>query len=197
MFSWDDYNSAAGACGASGCLAQSGGWPRLAAAKFARPLNSQFSEVHPMTHYAKKSWPILSLGLLAVSLAGWTALADWTGLATSANADSGAAKMLVHDVYFTLNDNSSEAREKLVAACEKYLTDHPGTVFFAAGTVADLDRSVNQRDWDIGLHVVFKDRKAHDDYQEAPRHKQFIEENRSNWKVVRVFDTDVRGSTGR
>ncbi|HEY5315679.1 MAG TPA: Dabb family protein, partial [Pirellulales bacterium] len=131
-----------------------------------------------------------SLCLLAVSLVGWT----W--LAANAKADQGADKMLVHDVYFTLNDNSPEAREKLVAACEKYLTNHPGTVFFAAGTVADLDRSVNQRDWDVGLHVVFKDRKAHDDYQVAPRHKQFIEENHSNWKVVRVFDTDVRGSAG-
>jgi hypothetical protein len=99
--------------------------------------------------------------------------------------------MLVHNVFFTLNDNSPQARQKLVAACEKYLTNHPGGVFFACGTVADLDRPVNQRDFDVGLHMAFKDRKSHDDYQEAPRHKQFIEENRSNWKLVRVFDTDV------
>ena len=44
--------------------------------------------------------------------------------------------------------------------------------------------------------MVFKDRKVHDYYQEQPRHKQFIEENRSNWKLVRVFDTDVRWQSG-
>ena len=35
--------------------------------------------------------------------------------------------MLAHNVYFTLHDNSAAAKEKLVAACKKYLTGHPGT----------------------------------------------------------------------
>ena len=142
-----------------------------------------------MSQYLRNGWLLLSLPLLAAGMAGWSGLVP-----ADAKADQGASMMLAHNVFFTLNDNSPEARQKLVAACEKYLTDHPGTVFFACGTVADLDRPVNQRDFDVGLHMVFKDRKAHDDYQAAPRHKQFIEENRSNWKLVRVFDTDVRGS---
>ena len=53
--------------------------------------------------------------------------------------------MLGHMVYFTLKDNSPAAVEKMVAACRKYLTGHPGTMFFAAGTlVPDLTRPVNQ-----------------------------------------------------
>lgn len=100
------------------------------------------------------------------------------------------AGMIVHDVYFTLNDNSPQSRAKLVAACKKYLTKHPGEVFFAAGTIAeDLKRDVNDRDFDVGLHIVFQDKKAHDAYQDAPRHKQFIDENKASWKKVRVFDT--------
>lgn len=98
--------------------------------------------------------------------------------------------LLVHNVYFALNDNSPENVQKLIAACKKYLTDHPGTVFFACGSLSDLDRSVNDREWDVGLHVVFKNRAAHDQYQEAPRHLQFIEENKASWKKVRVFDSD-------
>src|SRR5688572_13031388 len=62
--------------------------------------------------------------------------------------------LLVHNVYFALNDNSPANVQKLLADCKKYLTDHPGTVFFAAGTVSDLDRSVNDRDFDVGLHVI-------------------------------------------
>jgi hypothetical protein len=100
---------------------------------------------------------------------------------------------IVHSVYFELKDKSPQAREKLVAACKKYLTKHPGEVYFAAGTLAeDLNRPVNDRDFDVNLLVVFEDKKAHDQYQEAERHKQFIEENKENWKKVRVFDSVVQ-----
>ena len=40
--------------------------------------------------------------------------------------------MLAHSVFFTLNDNRPEAVGRLVAACRKYLSGHPGTVYFAA-----------------------------------------------------------------
>ena len=100
--------------------------------------------------------------------------------------------LLSHDVYFSLKDSSPAAKKKLVDACKKYLSGHPGEVFFAAGTLAkDLDRPVNDRDFDVALHIVFKDRAAHDQYQDAARHKQFIEENKANWKKVRVFDSLV------
>ena len=99
---------------------------------------------------------------------------------------------LAHDVYFSLNDATPKARAELVAACKKYLTGHEGAVFFSVGTLAaELDRPVNDRDFDIALHVYFKDRAAHDRYQEAPRHKQFIAEQQANWKKVRVFDSTV------
>jgi hypothetical protein len=102
------------------------------------------------------------------------------------------APMIVHDVYFALNDNAPGSREKLVAACKKYLAKHDGEVFFAAGTRAEeFKRPVNDQDWDVGLHIVFRDKKAHDAYQDSPRHKQFIEENKDNWKKVRVFDSSV------
>jgi hypothetical protein len=100
--------------------------------------------------------------------------------------------LLSHSVFFSLNDNCPAAREKLVAACKKYLSGHPGTMFFAAGTLAKgLDRPVNDRDFDVALHVVFQDRAAHDAYQQAERHLQFIQENKANWKTVRVFDACV------
>ena len=47
----------------------------------------------------------------------------------------------------------------------------------------------NDRDFDVALHIVFEDRKAHDQYQDAARHKQFIDENKESWKKVRVFDS--------
>lgn len=100
--------------------------------------------------------------------------------------------MLSHDVYFTLNDASDEAIDALVAACQKYLKDHPGVVFFGAGTLAkELQRPVNDLAFDVALHVVFEDKAAHDAYQQAEAHLQFIEEQKANWKQVRVFDSYV------
>ena len=65
-----------------------------------------------------------------------------------------------------------------------------GAVFFAAGIRdKDFNREVNDKDWDVGLHVVFKNKAAHDQYQESSRHQQFIKENKDNWAKVRVFDT--------
>jgi len=106
-------------------------------------------------------------------------------------------QLLVHNVYFTLKDDSAEAQQKLVAACNKYLTGHPGTVFFAAGTlVEELKREVNDRDFHVGLHIVFENKAAHDRYQTDERHEKFIEENKANWKKVRVFDTYVPSFSG-
>ena len=101
-------------------------------------------------------------------------------------------QMLAHMVYFSLKDPTPANKEKLVAACKKHLTKHPGEVFFAAGTLCEeLKRPVNDLDFDVALHIVFADKKAQDVYQDAPRHQQFIDENKDLWKKVRVFDSVV------
>jgi hypothetical protein len=99
---------------------------------------------------------------------------------------------LAHDVYFSLNDSSAEAKNKMLAACKKYLSKHPGEVYFAVGPRAEeLNRSVNDQEFDVALHIIFQHKRAHDQYQESPRHKQFISENQGSWKKVRVFDSLV------
>jgi hypothetical protein len=98
---------------------------------------------------------------------------------------------LAHHVFFTLKDRSDEASSALVAACRKYLDDHDGLVDFSVGVrVPDLDRDVNQ-DFDVSLHCIFQDRAAHDAYQTAERHLQFIAENKDFWASVRVCDSDL------
>jgi hypothetical protein len=103
--------------------------------------------------------------------------------------------MIAHNVFFTLTDNSEAARARLVQACKTYLTGHPGLLFFAAGTrEPDLSRPVNDKDFDVSLHMVFASRREHDDYQVAPRHDKFIAENKANWAKVRVFDSTVESN---
>jgi hypothetical protein len=104
--------------------------------------------------------------------------------------------MLAHCVYFSLNDRSEAAVAGLLSACRKYLTGHPGTRFFACGTPnQELARPVNDRDFDVALHIIFDSKEAHDAYQNAPAHEQFISENKASWRQVRVFDADVEPST--
>lgn len=104
-----------------------------------------------------------------------------------------AEPLLAHMVYFTLKDRSPQRVQQLLDAAHRYLTGHPGTVFFAAGTLnPELARPVNVLDFDVALHVVFANKAAQDAYQVAERHQQFIAENRDNWAHVRVFDSDVR-----
>jgi hypothetical protein len=99
---------------------------------------------------------------------------------------------LAHNVYFKLTDAAPERVAELVAACKAYLNVQPGIVFFAAGPLCEeLTRDVNDRDWHVGLHLVFIDKAAHDAYQDDPTHNKFIAEMKPNWAAVRVFDSLV------
>ena len=103
--------------------------------------------------------------------------------------------MLAHNVYFALHDPSAAQRTRLLDACKKYLKGHPGEVFFAVGTLAEeLNRPVNDRAFDVALHIVFRDKAAQDAYQEAPRHHEFIAAFKDNWRLVRVFDSLVESA---
>jgi quinol monooxygenase YgiN len=99
--------------------------------------------------------------------------------------------VLAHSVYFLLKDRTPAAAAALVASCREHLTGHPGEVAFSVGTLADYDRHVNDRDWDVFLLIVFESQAAHDAYQTGPRHEQFIAANAPTWAKVRVFDADV------
>ena len=101
---------------------------------------------------------------------------------------------LAHHVYFTLKDRSDAAAQALLNACHKYLDDHEGLVGFSVGTRdRELDREVN-RDFDVSLHCIFADRAAHDVYQTAERHLQFIAENKDSWASVQVLDSLIHNA---
>jgi hypothetical protein len=103
-----------------------------------------------------------------------------------------SGSLLAHNVYFALNDASPAAVKALIEASKKYLVRHPGVMHFAVGTLClELDRPVNDRDFHVALHIVFKDKASHDVYQKAELHEQFVAEMKGNWKKVRVFDSLV------
>src|SRR5258708_5180733 len=89
------------------------------------------------------------------------AVAAWVfGAASAAKAAASRNEgpMLLHNVFFTLKEDTDEAKKKLIESCKKYLVNHTGVVYFAVGPrVPDLDRDVNDKQFHVGLHIVFKD----------------------------------------
>ena len=105
--------------------------------------------------------------------------------------------LIGHMVYFKLKDGSAAGRQKMVDACDRYLSKHDGVVFYAAGPIAaDFKRDVNVTEWDVALHLVFADKAAHDRYQDHPDHVKFIAENKDTWAAVRVFDSELKSAVG-
>src|ERR1700722_9410023 len=113
-------------------------------------------------------------------------------LSASARAADEPGSPMAHMVFFTLKDSTPAAKQKLVAACRKYLSGHDGEVYFSAGARAEeMKREVNDTTFDVPLHLVFRDKASYDKYADAPRHHQFIDENKDGWAKVRVFDSWV------
>ncbi|HEV3256100.1 MAG TPA: Dabb family protein [Gemmataceae bacterium] len=113
-------------------------------------------------------------------------------VASSADEKAAAEGAIAHDVYFTLKDSSPEARKKLVDACKKYLTKHPGTLYFGAGARAeDYKQESNDQEFDVALHIGFKNKEAYAKYRDSAKHRKFIEELKDGWKKVRVFDSHI------
>lgn len=130
--------------------------------------------------------------VVTLSFVSLILLAAVVGVSVANQAAAKAEPQLGHMVFFTLKDRTEANREKLVGLCQKYLSGHEGTVYFSAGTLAeDLKREVNDREFDVALHLVFKDKASYDVYATAPRHLEFIEEGKAMWAKVRVFDSYV------
>jgi hypothetical protein len=99
---------------------------------------------------------------------------------------------LTHCVFFALKDNSPENCQALVDQCHLHLMLPGGVVSMHVGCrVGDLDREVNDVDFDVSLVLVFESRQAHDAYQDHPEHLKFVQGNQENWSSVRVFDALV------
>lgn len=136
--------------------------------------------------------PIMGKLLLGLALVVVVALALLAVPNAAKTREAAGEKLLAHDVYFQLKDSSDANKQKLVDACKKYLKNHPGVLFFGVGTLAsELNRDVNDRDFDVALHIYFQDKASHDKYQEADRHVRFVNENKDTWAKVRVFDSYV------
>jgi hypothetical protein len=104
------------------------------------------------------------------------------------------APQIAHMVFFKLKDQTPAARDKLVAALDKLAAAVDGVAYYSAGTLTaeNHEPAVAVRDFDVALHLVFKDPAAHKAYLPHPAHVKFVEEHKASFAGVRVFDSEVR-----
>ena len=101
--------------------------------------------------------------------------------------------MHAHNVYFALKDKSAPKIDELIADSKKYLAPIDGIVSFECGILeSDCKRVVNDLNFDVSLHVLFRDQAAHDAYQISAPHEEYVSRNKANWASARVFDSRVR-----
>ena len=132
-----------------------------------------------------------------LSLASFALVASFA-LDAAARLVERAEPQLAHMVFFALKDHSKESRERFIASCDKYLSDHEGTVYYSVGSIAedkDVEEPVSVKDFDVALHVVFENKAAKARYLASDRHKKFVDENRESFAGVRVFDSFLKPPT--
>lgn len=99
---------------------------------------------------------------------------------------------LAHMVFFKLSEPNNANRAALASACQKYLGDFDGVLYFSVGIRAKSPESeTNATPFDVALHMVFKNQAALETYLTHPQHLAFIEEAKSLWSDVDVFDSKL------
>lgn len=83
--------------------------------------------------------------------------------------------MFSHVVIFWTDPKNAKAADELIAGAEKYLRPVSGIVHFHVGRMVASHRPVVEQTYQVALNIVFKDKKAQDDYQAHPLHVDFVE----------------------
>jgi hypothetical protein len=96
--------------------------------------------------------------------------------------------MFSHVVIFWTDPAKSNAPDEVLAGAKQYLASIPGVTNFHVGKMVRSHRDVVDQSYQIALNVQFESKKAQDDYQDHPKHLEFIDKCRAFWTKVVVYD---------
>ena len=92
-------------------------------------------------------------------------------------------------VFFWLKDTSHKKIDIFKNRTVSFLDQIETIDNYHVGIPASTYRPIIERSYTIALVVTFKDKKAHDIYQEHEAHKTFIDDCQHLWTYVKIFDT--------
>ncbi|WP_084097203.1 Dabb family protein [Cyclobacterium lianum] len=98
--------------------------------------------------------------------------------------------MIVHQVFFWLNDPDSDLKT-VMDGCRK-IAQTKSVKDFKIGVPAGTSRrEVVDHSFHISLTVYFDSIADHDLYQSDPVHLQFVADHKDKWSEVKVYDFEV------
>ena len=110
----------------------------------------------------------------------------------SAMAQESSTGKLMHNVYFYMADDATEADRDQLQEGIASLGDIETVRSFAIGTPASTEaRDVIDNTYAFYLMTSFDDMAGHDVYQKHPIHLKFIEDNQHLWTRVQVYDSEM------
>lgn len=99
--------------------------------------------------------------------------------------------MLVHSVYFWLNnDLSDDDRARFRVGLEGLAEVAVVRALYVGTPAATATRPGVDDSYTIALTVILDGRVAHDAYQADPLHQRFVETFSSMWARIVVYDAD-------
>ncbi|MFM7182054.1 MAG: Dabb family protein [Verrucomicrobiales bacterium] len=99
--------------------------------------------------------------------------------------------MLTHTVLFWLKPETTPERRAQFESDLRVLLRIPGSTRAIIGKPSTTEqRPVVDHSYDYALELDFDDLAAHDFYQDAAEHHDFIAKSREIWAQVRVYDFD-------
>ena len=96
--------------------------------------------------------------------------------------------MLTHHVLFWLKADTSEDQKKAFRAGLESLQKIEAIKSLYIGTPAPISRAVVDTTYTFSLVILFEDLTGHDIYQEHTVHKAFLDEFRSLFERVIIYD---------
>jgi hypothetical protein len=102
-----------------------------------------------------------------------------------------ATQKFVHVVNFWLKKDLSSSDVKKFEEGVKTLEKVDSLIYFNIGKPADTDRPTIDRTYSYSLLTVFNDKAGHDAYQVHPVHLQFVENCKSLWEKVLIYDSET------
>jgi hypothetical protein len=103
--------------------------------------------------------------------------------------EKGQQFMFSHVVIFWTDPANPKSADELLDGANKFLRPIPGALHFHVGKMATSHRPVVDQTYQVGLNIIFADKKTQDDYQVHPLHVEFIEKVfKRVCKRVAVYD---------
>jgi hypothetical protein len=96
--------------------------------------------------------------------------------------------MFSHVVIFWTDPSKADAPDQVIAAAKKYLESIPGIVNFHVGKMATSPRDIVDQTYQAGLNIQFESKQAQDAYQVHPEHLKFVEQCKTLFAKVVIYD---------